>query len=183
MKRKYQGMFSVCLLLAVVLLVGLYYHSGLWQRVYSGVGSVPAPLADGWMPSADQIKTMQRLSDNLQALAAPAGGDAESTALTIFGQHTKPSWRRGQGDDAMQSGTDHALSMTLLAGPVRYCILGGAFVAEGARLKDGCDILKIENKRVLISRGTKKEWLYLEEKPLATDRKNASNPLPGKGSS
>lgn len=183
MKRKYQGMFSVCLLLAVVLLAGLYGYSGIWRRAYSGVGSVPAPLADGWMPSPDQIKTMQRLSDNLQALAAPAGWDAESSALTIFGQHTKSSWRRGQGGDAMQSGTDHELSMTLLAGPVRYCIVGGAFVAEGARLKDGCDILKIENKRVLIARGTQKEWLYLAEKPLATDRENASNPVPKKGSS
>lgn len=183
MKRKHQGMVSLGVLVAIMLVVGTYYYSGLWHRNYSGNGPSHPPLKDGWMPSKDQIETMQRLSGKLQTLATPDVGTAESAPLTVFGQRTTPSWRHGQDGDAFQGKTAHGLSMTLLAGPVRYCMVDGDFVAEGGRLKDGADVVKIEAKKVLIARGDKRTWVYLEEPPLAPDGENTSNTLTRKGSS
>lgn len=183
MKRKFQGMLSVGVILALVLVVGAYYYSGVWHRNYSGNGPSHPPLQDGWMPSKDQIKIMQHLSGKLQTLATPVGGTAEPSPLTVFGQRAAPSWRHGQGGDGSQGTIAHGLSMTLLAGPVRYCIVDGAFVPEGGRLKDGANIIKIEDKRVLIARGDNRKWVYLEETPPAADGENASNTLTGKGSS
>ena len=77
----------------------------------------------------------------------------------------------------------YVLSLTLLAGPVRYCVLDGVFATEGTHLSDGTRVMKIENQRVLIARGNKLEWLPLKDDPSATDWKNASSALPGKGSS
>lgn len=183
MKRKYEGILSVCALLTMMLLVGLYYYSGFWRRVYTPSGSAQVPFVDGWMPTEAQIESIHQLSNSLQALAVPTDRNNEPSPLTLFGQHSAPTWGRGEKTDDQEGDAVLGLSMTLLAGPVRYCIVNGAFTAEGAQLRGGARILQVENQRVLIARGNKTEWLYLEDDPLAVERKNASRVPPGKGSS
>jgi hypothetical protein len=183
-KRKYQGALSAGAFAAMMALVGLYYYSGLWRQVYTPTGSVHAPFVDNWMPSKDQINAIHRLSNSLQSLAVPSDRTVEPCALTLFGQRSMPAWHRGQGgDDAASSVFLHGLSLTLLAGPVRYCVVDGAFILEGSQMKDGSRVLKVENQRVLIARDNKVQWLYLKDDPMAADRPSASSGLPGKGSS
>jgi hypothetical protein len=184
MKRKYHGMLSVGALLTVMVSIGGYYYSGLWRQVYAGPEATAAPVADVWVPSQEQIQSMARLSGTLHALAVPTARSDGASPLLLFGQRLP---HLGSGSGPVESAAAQGLSLTLLAGPVRYCVVNGDFVAEGTRLESGARIVKIEHRRALISSGEKMEWLYIEDDPQVLnqkiERKNMTEAPPRKGSS
>lgn len=184
MKRKYQGMISVALAAIVILLTGGYYRSGLWRTVQVESGPVHAPVADSWMPSEEQVQAMHHISGVLNLLAAPTARGVDPSPLALFGQRdagtekNTPGGRHGDPEKAT-----YGLSLTLLAGPVRYCIVDGAFVVEGGRLEDGTAVMKIDNQRVLIAKDHELAWIYMNDDTRTPDRDTPSLSKQRKGQS
>jgi len=172
MKDKYQGIVSMGVVILLFLSVGGYYSSGWWVRTPQFKGPVQPPVVDGWMPSPEQIQTMAHFSGSLPALARPEARGAAPANLLLFGQNIQSDADpQGNPGHARTAGNTPSLSLTLLAGPIRYCIVDGAFVAEGARLADGTAVMKIDNQKILIAKDRRVEWIHMEEDLQRVDRK------------
>lgn len=122
----------------------------------------------GWMPSAEQVKHMEQLLPKIKQLAEPGSRGNEPSPLYIFGQHVPRSGAHGAYKQADAVRPTYHLSLTLLAGPLRYCIVNGAFVSEGGQLADGAAVKKIDNQRVLIASERQMEWIYLQDPTQTT---------------
>jgi hypothetical protein len=170
MKRKYQGIVGMGIIVLLLLLVGGYYHSGLWRVTPTIAGPTQSPVSDGWIPSQEQVAHMNQLSGTLSRLAVPTTRDYDPSPLLIFGQRSKGGSVHDAHEQAEQEKRSYELSLTVSAGPIRYCIVDGAFVTEGAKLADGAIVKKIDNKRVLIAKERQMEWFYLQDPTQTKDR-------------
>ncbi len=164
MKRKYQGIVSVIILLLLPVLVGVYYKSGIWRKTLLPTGKPVSPLTSGsWMPTDEQIKSIDELLPDLAVLSTPSPRDSKPAPLFILGQRSYGGAGTKAQDDSDDDKIAYTLSMTLLAGPIRYCIVDGDFVTEGARLADGAAVMRIDKQRVLISKNRKRQWIHLDD--------------------
>ena len=168
MRRKYHGIITIALLLLLLLGVGGYYKSGLWQKTSVISGTMQPLTTTGWVPSEEQVKQMQRLLPMMSQLAVPSPRKNAPSPLYLFGQRAPRNGGHGTYAAEVTQPT-YRLSLTLLAGPLRYCIVNGAFVSEGGQLADGAAVVKkIDNQRVLIANERQLEWIYLQDPTQTT---------------
>ena len=164
MKSRYKGICTLVLFTLVVVMAGFYYFSGAWQSdpVKAGLGRIPPDTVK--VPSTAQLRTMRELMPRLTAMAYPSPTDASAVSMVLFGQEDAPvaGGRGDQGIIAGGSGGQHQLSITVLAGAVRFCILDGTFLVEGAVLEDGAVLGCIENKRVQLVKQGQVIWVPLK---------------------
>ncbi|MBT8340011.1 MAG: hypothetical protein HKP58_06170 [Desulfatitalea sp.] len=176
MNPKYTGIGSVGVAVTALAMILLYFFGGWWrpapQRGLDVVASAPA----AWLPSQEQLEAMAQLSDRLTDLADPSPRRFRSASLALLGQ---PASSAGGSSKAVarNEGPTYVLSLTLLAGPVRYCILNANVVAEGERLRDGSLVVRIEARRVLLAGKHKQQWIALQDaldEPERADTLSAS---------
>lgn len=182
MKRKYHGVWVAGVALAALAAIGVYTLAGEWQ-IRDGGRRFPrqaVPLIK--VPTQGQVREMDRLYDQLHLLAVPGKRRVAAKKLSLFGYREAmlaPD-RGGERDDRSLEESEFQLSLVVLAGFGRYCIVDGDFLAEGDRMEDGTQILKIENHRVLITRNRQRKWIYLDEastsSETATPRQQAVQP-------
>lgn len=137
------------------------------------------------MPSDHDLAAIRTLAPKLPSLAVPASRPKDPLLLSLFGQ--QPYGSVAGFDEAGSDFQDHGdqemaygLSMTLLSGATRYCVIDGELVTEGARLADGATVVKIGDQKVLIARQQNMQWISLREESQASDP-NSQNE--GKGQS
>ncbi len=162
MKQKYKGILSAVMALSAVLAILGYYYSGWWQPERVTQPRVVTPAASSWTPNKQQLETISRLSGQLSMLTHPSAKSMRQSTLAMFGQHPMPS---GQGQRSGYEGARpvYALTLTMVAGPVRYCIINGSLLSEGNRMADGAVVARIETKRVLITLKEERQWVQLDE--------------------
>lgn len=165
MKRKHSGIMVAAVALTAVSAIGIYTLTGRWQKTDAGRRSPPQAAAHIKVPTEQQVREMDRLFDRLPMLAEPVKRPVDANKLTLFGYHA-PVWdadgkKRRESESLEQSGFQ--LSLVVLAGFGRYCILDGDLVSEGTHMEDGTAILKIESHRVLVARDKERRWIYLKD--------------------
>ena len=181
MKRKYQGMLTMGLTALALLLSGVYYRTGTWQTTSLGMGRVPPTGTRTWTPTALQMGSIQKLADELPALAFPVSQRKDRLPLRLFGE-LSPEGGRGEIAGRTQA-ANYGLSLTVLAGPVRFCVIDGSLLAEGERLSDGARVVRIAHQKVLIATEGARKWLSLDDTPAAAPKTFYSHAGPEKGPS
>ena len=131
------------------------------------------------MPSNEQVQTVQQLEPLLADLASPTGKPAKGLPLTLFGDHIPDDGGAGQ-TMARHMQTDHRLSLTLVSGPNRFCVVDGEFLAEGDQLPDGSRIFQIKNQTVLIGNATQTKWLRMDDPFAPQNPQVVEHTHPGK---
>lgn len=180
MKQKHKGIISIGLMVAAILVIVGYYYSGWWHKATEPPVKVVEPPKSSWTPTDGQLETIGRLSGRLPVLAYPAAKAMAPTSLALFGQRPESLGAAGAtGHGNTKRG--YVLSLTLVAGPMRYCIINGSFLTEGARMDDGSIVAKIENNRVLLATNDERQWVMLDDGQASSE--NATHPSGGpKGS-
>ncbi len=170
MKRKHHGIIVVAVALAAMTAIGVYALTGEWQKTDAGRRMPPQAAVHIKVPSEQQVRQMDRLMDRLPMLAAPGKRLVEAKELTLFGYQApaldEDGKARRESENLEQSGFQ--LSLVVLAGVGRYCILDGNLVSEGTQMEDGTAILKIESHRVLVARKKERRWIYLEDATVSS---------------
>ncbi|MCJ8502144.1 hypothetical protein [Desulfatitalea alkaliphila] len=186
-RPKHRGMLTLILALALLLVGAGYYWGGGWQtpiNTKDRAARGPLPSTELWVPGAAQLDTMQSLAVRLPELAQPSPTAPEGPPLVLFGQGV-PAGDDGQGDGRIKAldGIYH-LNLTMMAGPLRYCLLNDRLYAEGDPLPDGSEIVKIAHHGVLLAKGEETRWVLLPEdaspEPGSDHERHAGN---GKGHS
>jgi hypothetical protein len=167
MRPKYQGLFTFILTLAVCAAAGGYYYSKIWrlpmpEPEFAGLVDDDAKaLSDG------QIQAMQRLMSRMTALAVPKNKSQDEVSMALFGQAPVLSGSIQPPAAAGNEG-EYALSLTILAGAKRLCIINGSLFTQGASLPDGAVVAQIEPKKAKIISQGKIKWVPLIETGSAT---------------
>jgi hypothetical protein len=158
--------------------------TGLWQKT-DVIKRIPLRAAINIkVPTDKQVRQMERLYDRMELLAAPAKRQVAAKKLSLFGYQGPEAAAAGIGNTEPQGLEESRfhLSLVVLAGLNNYCIVDGNFMAEGARMDDGTQVLKIESHRVLIARNHERKWIYLQSETTSSavpDEKDTTDPQKG----
>jgi hypothetical protein len=166
MKRKYQGLFSIMLILFTLIATVLY----AWQVFGTMANGLRIDrlksLRDITGPGPAIIKEMCRLEKSMVGLAYSSKSEPAAVNLKLWGyqpiQSIKRTVRNRQADPP--SRMDYSLTLAFSAKRKRLCIINGSFYSEGSELPGGGKIVKIEPKRVLVDKHRLTRWIPLAEK-------------------
>jgi hypothetical protein len=167
MKRKHHGVWVVGVALTAFAAIGVYALTGEW-RIKDGVERLPPQTTlQIQVPDEQQVREMDRLYDRLHVLAAPHKRDVAAKKLSLFGYQDPAMTADGrrERDAGSLAENEFQLSLVVLDDSGSFCIVDGAFLAEGDRMDDGTQILKIESHRVLVARNREQKWIYLDHEP------------------
>lgn len=165
MKRRYHGLVAIISGVVTLVAIGAYVGSGLWRSTKVPWRPILPAALNIKVPTDQQVRQMERLFVRLDQLALPSVRSVAAKSLTLFGYHDPSTLGVGENDtdqDHMGRGK-WQLSLTVQAGIKNYCVIDGKFLAQGARMDDGTQVLKIESHRVLILTQKEQHWIYLED--------------------
>ena len=167
MKRKYNGLIAIVILGTVLLPTAIYaiYSSQIpvgTNRTHSQV-----VISDFNVPDKAEIKTLSVLEKEMVNIAHPKTSRLALDHDIRFWQYSDQNYHRyvskNQKGEKIDTQKLYALSFTFAADEKRFCIIDGAFYAQGAKLPDGGKILKIEPGRVRVKKGESAQWISLSE--------------------
>jgi hypothetical protein len=175
MKRKYQGLFSIMLILFALIATVLY----TW-RVFGKMGnglriSRLKSLPDITGPGPATVKDMCQLEKSMASLVYPSKSEPTAVNLKLWGYQPMQTIRRTalNRQAAPPSRMDYSLTFAFSSKKKRLCIINGSFYSEGSELPGGGEIVKIDPKRVLINKHRFTQWIPLAEK--ITEAREGSN--------
>lgn len=144
---------------------------GLWFETQTAMmgaraSGLPAmaPLSDFKVPSKAQLEKMDRLERAMALLSTPLPGRQSKADLAALGYVPVKLDQPNDmfGPEAMSLLKRYQISLAFEGQFRRFCVIDGRLHAEGASLPDGAAILKIESKRVLISKQDNRQWVAVE---------------------
>ena len=160
MKIKYLYLMSF-----ILILVGMVV-SGLWVARVGPEGRPPSltssvALPGGKMPSSEVVQEIGRLDGLLAGLATPKEKVIGPVQLSVFGYRevqAQPRIRKGQ---QLRLGGEfrHSVTFAFSGGSKRFCVVDGAYYAEGALLPTGEKILKIMPDKVMFEKRRVRKWV------------------------
>ena len=169
MKRKYQGLFSIMLILFTLIATVLY----AWQ-VFGTTGNGLRvnrlkSLPDIISPGPAIVKEMSRLGKSMVSLVYPSISEPTAVNLKLWGYQPMQSIKRTVSNcqAAPPSRMDYSLTFAFSSKKKRLCIINGSFYSEGSELPGGGKIVKIEPKQVLVNKHRLTRWIPLAEKTAA----------------
>ncbi len=123
-----------------------------------------APISDIPVPSAADLARMDRLERSLSMLAVPPPQFRSPTDLAALGYlDVRPSTHVGATGGAIpEPSQSHRLTLAFDGKAKRFCVIDSRLFTEGALLPDGATILKIESRRVLITKKSIRQWLMVD---------------------
>ncbi len=145
--------------------------------------SLPPPLPMMNIPGPADLKEIKQISKNLASLVNPPGSDLLPANLMLLGYHKNIHNKMGANQNHSQSGLNdqihYSISFAFSSGKKRFCIIDGEFYKEQSDIPQGGKILKIESKRVLVSKHGINKWISLDGsiKEIKTGKKRVLNPL------
>ena len=167
MKRKYHGLISILIIVAVLIPATIYAVYFVQVPVKGDTVRLREMPTEFLVPDTAVMKEISRLEDKMTALANPIKLESMSDQPIRFWQYSdqqypnyKPINSEGEKIDIQ---TAHALTFTFTSGEKRFCILDGSFYTQGTELPSGEKILKIESGKVLVRKGELTTWISIPE--------------------
>ena len=169
MKRKYQGLASICMVLAAFIGSVIYAFTISWGGGTEPQGVRRAPENGVNVPSPAAVKTMMQASMTLADLANPSGRDADPLDLSLFGRQSGLNGPTGYNQvfshTPSAGSIDYSVSLAFSSGRKRFCIVDGAFYKERSDLPEGGKILTIESTRILVDKNSVHRWISVDAGP------------------
>jgi hypothetical protein len=172
MKPKHIGL---TLILMSLLTVGL----GCWWQVAAVTGKHPTPpwspagpISNFTVPDAAELEKMDRLERAMAVLGAPLPQRPKQVDLSALGYVPVNLDGAGGGPSAGPSTiATYQVTMAFNGRHRRFCVIDGNLHTEGDLMPDGAAIVRIESKRVLISKNSHQRWLSVDPmfKPPKTE--------------
>jgi len=166
MKRKHYGLLSVALILLALTVTVLYAIKVSHKMAEEiRIGRV-RPLPSISVPDPATIKEIEALEDRMIGLAQPRRSEISPVNLSLFGYQPmeRPKVVAKGREIILPTHMDYSLTLAFSSGKKRFCVIDGAFYAEGSSLPDGGKIVRIEPNRVLVSKYRLIEWIPVKEK-------------------
>lgn len=166
MKRKHYGILSVVLIL-LALAATTFYAIRISHKMAEEIRtSKIKPFNSTSVPDPATIKEIDGLEERAMNLARPKRSDLSPINLGLFGYlpMKKPKAIKRGRKIIVPSHMDYSISLAFSSIAKRFCVIDGAFYTEGSSLPDGGKIVRIEPKRVLISKYRSKEWIPVRER-------------------
>ena len=169
MKRKYQGLLTIGLLLTVLVATAVYVLGDFWKTGDKVSIFRMKPLPNINIPETSTLREIDRLGKKLRSIAYPSGSGAAPVDLIMFGyQSIQESGQRTEQATYGRQITlpvemNYSLTFSFSSGKERFCFVNSIFCGEGDNLADGGRILKIESGRVLIEKRGFKKWVFPDE--------------------
>ena len=166
MKRKYQGLFSILLIL-FTLIAAIIYTWRVFGKMGNGLRiSRPKSLPNITAPGPATVKEMCQLEKSMTSLVYPSKYEPTAVNLKLWGYQPIQSIRRTvrNRQAAPPSPMDYSLTFAFASKMKRLCIINGSLYSEGSKLPEGGEIVKIEPKRVLVNKHRFTQWIPLAEK-------------------
>jgi len=171
MKRKYQGLLTIGLILLVLVATAVYALSGFWKTGDKVSIYRMKPLPNINIPETSTLREIDRLGKKLRSIAYPSGSKTAPVDLIMFGYQSIQESGSGQGFEPAAYGRqitlpvemNYSLTFSFSSGKERFCFVNSIFCGEGDSLPDGGRILKIESGRVLIEKRGFKKWVFPDE--------------------
>lgn len=167
MKRKFNGLIAIVILGTVLLPTAIYaiYSSQIPVGTYRT--HLQAFISDFNVPETAAIKRLSVLEKELVNIAHPKASMSALDHDIRFWRYSDQNYHRyaskNQMGEKIDTKTSYTLSFTFASDEKRFCIIDGAFYAQGAKLPDGGKILKIEPGRVRVKKGESAQWISLSE--------------------
>ena len=159
--------FSIITIVMVLVLMGLscWYaiHRHGTKRVNSGFEPIK-PLSEIRVPDATVLKQMDLLERNMHRLSSPPRQFRQNADLSALG-YVPVSPSGANGADGFAGGTawpGYRVTLAFEGQGRRFCIIDSELYPEGAALPDGATIVKIESRRVLITKESRQQWLVVD---------------------
>ena len=171
MKRKYQGLLTIGLILLVLVATAVYALSDFWKTGDKVSIYRMKPLPNINIPETSTLREIDRLGKKLRSIAYPSGSGTAPVDLIMFGYQSIQEPGSGQGFEPAAYGRqitlpvemNYSLTFSFSSGKERFCFVNSIFCGEGDTLDDGGRILKIESGRVLIEKRGFKKWVFPDE--------------------
>ncbi|OQY14510.1 MAG: hypothetical protein B6I30_00310 [Desulfobacteraceae bacterium 4572_187] len=173
MKRKYQGLLTIGLILLVLVATTVYVLGGFWKTGNKVSIYRMKPLPNINIPETSALREIDRLGKKLRSIAYPSGSQTAPVDLIMFGYQSTAGYGQGSDQRTEQAAyqrqitlpveMNYSLTFAFSSGKERFCFVNGLFCGEGDNLKDGGRILKIESSRVLIEKRGFKKWVFPDE--------------------
>jgi len=171
MKRKYQGLLTISLILLVLVATAVYAMSGFWKTGDKVSIYRMKPLPNINIPETSTLREIDRLGKKLRSIAYPSGSGTAPVDLIMFGYQSIQASGSSQGFEPAAYGRqitlpvemNYSLTFSFSSGKERFCFVNSIFCGEGDNLPDGGRILKIESGRVLIEKRGFKKWVFPDE--------------------
>ena len=173
MKKKYQGLLTIGLILLVLFATAVYTLSGFWKTGDKVSIYRMKPLPNINIPETSTLREIDRLGKKLRGIAYPSGTGAGSVDLIMFGYQSIQESGQGSGQRfepatygrqiTLPVEMNYSLTFSFSSGKERFCIVNSIFCGEGDKLADGGRIIKIESGRVLIEKRGFKKWVFPDE--------------------
>lgn len=166
MKRKYSGLITVIIVTFTLVLTVSY---GTWElgkkidEIQTKKRIIPLPVIS--VPTVSVINEMERFEHEMDALIRPRKGDKSGIDFGLFGyQPVTMGGHTLRTTTGEAISTDYVLSLVLVSGKGRFCIIDNVFYKEKNKLPDGAEIVKIESNRVMVRSRNIMYWIPLSEK-------------------
>ena len=166
MKRKHYGLLSVVLIL-LTLTATAFYAIKVSHRMAKEISTSRMKFSPSIsIPDTAAIKEIDRLEEKVMGLARPKRLNLSVVNLGLFGYlpMKKPKVMKRERKIMLPSHMDYSISLAFSSVTKRFCVIDGAFYTEGSSLPDGGKIVRIEPKRILISKYRSKEWIPVRER-------------------
>ena len=166
MKRKYQGIVSVILIVLAVAAGVLYAVRASQQRADEIRISSIKPFPSISVPDPVTINKIEAMKERMVELVQLTTSRVQPVNLGFLGYEPTDVTEEviEEREKFSPASMGYSLSLTFSSGTRRFCVIDGNFYAEGATLPDGATIVKVESNRVLINRDDGKEWIDLRQR-------------------
>jgi len=170
-KRKHYGLLSIALIL-LALAATAFYAFRISHSMAKGMRTSRIKPFNGIsVPDFATMKKIERLEENMMGLARPKRSDLSPVNLVLFGyQPMKKQKVTKKERIILPPHMDYSISLAFSSPAKRFCVIDGAFYTEGSSLPDGGKVLRIEPRRVLISKYRSKEWIPVRERKQKTEK-------------
>jgi len=164
-KRKFQGLMSIGLMVSAVAIAAAYAASASWKA--AGESQVPREVRppEISVPGPAVMKEISQAGRAMASLAIPPGSDLAPPKLALFG-YPKDVFGQavlskgiGGNHHIRKRPMDYTVSFAFTSGKKRFCIIDGSFYTEKSDLPQGGKILKIESRRIHINKDGVDKWV------------------------
>ncbi len=166
MKKKYQGLTSICLILSVLGVIVLYSIIASFEINDDLRINRQSPLSAMNVPSPSDFEEIQQISYKMAGLISPPGPSRLPVNLMVFGYQNDIQGNLGMQQNHRRSElneqVNYSISFAFSSGKKRFCIIDGEFYKEQSDIQHGGKVLKIESKRVLVSKHGINKWISVD---------------------
>ena len=167
MKRKYHGLISMVIIVVVLIPTAIYAVYSLQDPIRDKPFRLTGPQSDYTVPDISVMREISKLERKMNEFIDKNEPDMVFDQPIRFWRYSDQYNSRhktiDQGGEKHNLAATYALTFTFASGGKKYCIINGSFYPQGAELRDGGEIMKIESGKVWVKKGELTTWISLPE--------------------